>query len=151
MEQTKPFSIHVFQINLALEIALKAHREQIDLDGNPAILHPIAVGMAGRNPIEQCVGFLHDVVEDSEFTFNDLRDMGVAPEIITVLQILTHDKSVPYMEYIRSIESSGNLTALHVKLNDLRHNLQRGIAGGHTKQVKKHSEALHHLLREKNT
>lgn len=148
MHPQKPICANNSQVELALEIALKAHREQTDLDGNPAILHPIAVGMAGSNPIEQCVGFLHDVVEDSEFTFSNLRNMGIAPEIISVLQILTHNKSVPYMDYIRSIKSSGNLTALHVKLNDLRHNLQRGIAGGHTKQVMKHSEALKYLLKE---
>ncbi len=73
--------------------------------------------------------------------------MGVALKIIRTLQVLTHDKSVPYMDYIRSIEASGNEAALQVKLNDLRHNLLRGSIGGHTKQVKKHSEALDYLLR----
>lgn len=134
------------QIELALEIALKAHKGQIDLDGNAVILHPIAVGLKGNNSLEQCVGFLHDVVEDTTNTFDDLLSLGVAPEIIKVLRILTHDKSIPYMDYIRNIKESGNVTALQVKLNDLRHNLQRGKAGGHTKQVKKHTEALEYLL-----
>ena len=134
------------QIELALEIALKAHKGQIDLDGNAVILHPIAVGLNGNNALEQCVGFLHDVVEDTTNTFDDLLNLGVAPEIIKVLRILTHDKSTPYMDYIRNIKASGNITALQVKLNDLRHNLQRGRAGGHTKQVKKHTEALEYLL-----
>ena len=62
-------------------------------------------------------------------------------------EVLTHDKSVPYMDYIRSIEASGNKTALKVKINDLSNNLLRGTIGGHTKQVKKHTEALDYLLR----
>ena len=135
------------QVELALAIALDAHKGQVDLDGKPAILHPLAVGMEGKNLTEMCVGFLHDVVEDSDYTFERLREMGVALKIIRTLQVLTHDKSMPYMDYIRNIEASGNEAALQVKINDLRHNLLRGTIGGHTKQVKKHTEALDYLLR----
>lgn len=103
--------------------------------------------MEGNNLTEMCVGFLHDVVEDSDYTFEKLREMGVALKVIRALQVLTHDKAMPYMYYIRSIEASGNTTALNVKLNDLRHNLLRGSIGGHTKHVEKHSKALDYLLR----
>lgn len=147
MEQKKRIYVNNEQVELALAIALDAHKGQVDLDGKPAILHPLAVGMEGKNLTEMCVGFLHDVVEDSDYTFERLREMGVALKIIRTLQVLTHDKSVPYMDYIRSIEASGNEVALQVKLNDLRHNLLRGSIGGHTKQVEKHSEALDYLLR----
>ena len=147
MEQKKRIYVNNQQMELALQIALNAHKGQVDLDGKPAILHPLAVGMAGENLTEQCVGFLHDVVEDSDYTIKGLRRIGVALKIIRALEVLTHDKSVPYMDYIRSIEASGNKTALKVKINDLRHNLQRGTIGGHTKQVKKHTEALDYLLR----
>ena len=147
MEQKKRIYVNNEQVELALAIALDAHKGQVDLDGKPAILHPLAVGMEGKNLTEMCVGFLHDVVEDSDYTFERLREMGVALKIIRTLQVLTHDKSVPYMDYIRSIEASGNEAALQVKLNDLRHNLLRGSISGHNKQVKKHSEALDYLLR----
>ena len=147
MEQKKRIYVNNEQVELALAIALDAHKGQVDLDGKPAILHPLAVGMEGKDLTEMCVGFLHDVVEDTDYTFERLREMGVALKIIRTLQVLTHDKSVPYMDYIRSIEASGNEAALQVKLNDLRHNLLRGSIGGHTKQVKKHSEALDYLLR----
>jgi (p)ppGpp synthase/HD superfamily hydrolase len=147
MEQKKRIYVNNQQVELALQIALDAHKGQVDLDGKPAILHALAVGLAGENATEQCVGFLHDVVEDSDITFNDLRERGVALKIIRTLQVLTHDKSMPYMDYIRNIEASGNDTALKVKINDLRHNLHRGTIGGHTKQVKKHTEALDYLLR----
>lgn len=147
MEQKKRIYVNNQQVELALQIALIAHDGQVDLDGKPAILHALAVGMAGENATEQCVGFLHDVVEDSDYTIEGLRRVGVALKIIRALEVLTHDKSVPYMDYIRSIEASGNDTALKVKINDLRHNLHRGTIGGHTKQVKKHTEALDYLLR----
>lgn len=147
MEQKKRIYVNNEQVELALAIALDAHKGQVDLDGKPAILHPLAVGMEGKNLTEMCVSFLHDVVEDTDYTFERLREMGVALKIIRTLQVLTHDKSVPYMDYIRSIEASGNEVALQVKLNDLRHNLLRGSIGSHTKQVKKHSEALDYLLR----
>ena len=147
MEQKKRIYVNNEQVELALQIALDAHKGQVDLDGKPAILHPLAVGMAGENLTEMCVGFLHDVVEDSDYTLEGLRRVGVALKIIRALQVLTHDKSVPYLDYIRNIEASGNDTALKVKINDLRHNIQRGTIGGHTKQVKKHTEALDYLLR----
>ena len=60
------------QIEIALEIALKAHRGQRDLDGKPVILHPLTVALKGNNEEEIIVGLLHDVVEDSEWTFEDL-------------------------------------------------------------------------------
>ena len=147
MQQKKRIYVNNQQVELALQIALDAHKGQADLDGKPAILHALAVGMAGENLTEQCVGFLHDVLEDTDLTINNLLRAGVALKIIRALEVLTHDKSVPYMDYIRSIEASGNKTALKVKINDLRHNLLRGSIGGHTKQVKKHTEALDYLLR----
>jgi (p)ppGpp synthase/HD superfamily hydrolase len=136
------------QIELALNIALNAHKGQVDLDGYPAILHPLSVGIEGQNVLEKCVGFLHDVVEDSGYTFDDLLNLGVSPSVVDALRLLNYDKSVPYLDYIRNIEASGNITVLKVKMNDLRHNLRRGIAGGHTKQVKKHTEALEYLTRD---
>lgn len=148
MEQRKRIYVNNEQVELALTIALDAHKGQMDLDGKPAILHSLAVGIEGNNLTEMCVGFLHDVVEDSDYTFEKLREMGVALKVIRALQVLTHDKTMPYMYYIRSIEASGNTTALNVKLNDLRHNLLRGSIGGHTKQVEKHCKALDYLLRD---
>ncbi len=129
-------------IDKAIEIASKAHAADYDLDGNPTILHPLAVGMMGATDTERIVGFLHDVVEDTKYTFDDLIEEGFSEEVISTLRLLTHDKQTPYMEYIERICKSGNRTALNVKLNDLRHNLARGKAGGHTRCVEKHTVAL---------
>ena len=126
----------------ALRIAVDAHNGQKDLDGNPVILHPIAVGLAGNNREEIIGGFLHDVVEDTEFTFNDLLARGVDKTIVETLQLLTHTKDISYDEYVQRIVTSGNSIAIHIKYNDLKHNLKRGRAGGHWKIVAKHEKAL---------
>ena len=129
-------------IDKAIEFASKAHAADYDLDGNPTILHPLTVGMMGNNDTERIVGFLHDIVEDTKYTFEDLEDEGFSNEVISALRLLTHDKQTPYMEYIENICASGDKVAVNVKLNDLKHNLARGKAGGHTRCVEKHTEAL---------
>lgn len=129
-------------IDLCLEIAIKAHKGQKDLDGNPVILHPLTVGLMGKTPQEQCAGFLHDVVEDTPYTFDDLLRMGVSAEIVDALRLLTHDDSEPYLDYVRRIAESGNATAISVKLNDLHHNLERGRKMGYQSLVAKHEAAL---------
>ena len=126
----------------ALRIAIDAHEGQKDLDGKPVILHPIAVGLAGKNREEMIAGFLHDVVEDTDLTFEDLLQMGVDQEIVDALRLLCHDKGTDYYDYVQRIIDSGNTIAFSVKRNDLTHNLQRGRAGGHWKQVEKHEKAM---------
>lgn len=127
----------------ALRIAIEAHEGQNDLDGNPVILHPMTVAMAGRNREEQIAGLLHDVVEDSGITFEELIRRGVDEIVVDALRLLTHDKNkMTYEEYVKQIASSGNDIAIHVKYNDLCHNLQRGRAGGHWSIVAKHEKAL---------
>lgn len=129
-------------IDRAVALASKAHAADYDLDGNPTILHPLAVGMMGTNDTERIVGFLHDVVEDTRYDFDDLAKEGFSGAVLEALRLLTHDKQTPYMAYIERICKSGNTTALRVKMNDLKHNLARGREGGHTHCVERHTEAL---------
>ena len=63
---------------------------------------------------------LHDVAEDTEYGISDLRKMGFPESVLEVLALLTHEESVPYMDYVEKI--SHNATAKKVKLADLRHN-----------------------------
>ncbi|MBR5653335.1 MAG: GTP pyrophosphokinase [Prevotella sp.] len=129
-------------IENALRLAIEAHEGQTDLDGKPVILHPMAVGLAGNNRGEIIAGLLHDVVEDTDFTYDDLLARGVDEPIVDALRLLTHPKGMEYKEYVKRIAFSGNSIAIHVKYNDLQHNLKRGCAGGHWKQVTKHEGAL---------
>lgn len=132
-------------IDKAIEFASRAHAADYDLDGNPTILHPLAVGMMGKSDTERIVGFLHDVVEDTRYDFGDLVEVGFSHEVIEALRLLTHDKQTPYMEYIERICRSRNEAAIHVKMNDLRHNLARGKEGGHMRCVEKHTVALAYI------
>ena len=103
--------------------------------------------MAGQNKNEKIVGFLHDVVEDTDITFNDLDNMGFSTEVIEALKLLTHDKKLTsYETYIKGIIRSGNHTTINVKINDLRNNITRGESGHHMRLVKKHKDALTLIL-----
>lgn len=152
----------MISIEVTLRIALEAHTGQKDLDGNPAILHPLAVGLMGRTDAEIKAGFLHDVVEDSSITLEDLKNRGVEDDVLTALALLSHDKEkVGYFEYVKNIIASGNVTAIHVKLNDLHHNLQRSkdsyeaaVASNDTAKLKeldrintKHAKALEMIIK----
>lgn len=112
-------------IDLALQIAVKAHTSQLDKGGSPYILHPLAVGLMGETDEERVTGFLHDVVEDSDYTFDMLLEAGIPEGTVNALRLLTHDKNVPYMDYVQGIIDSGNPVAIKVKYNDLTHNYER--------------------------
>lgn len=127
-------------IDLSLSIACQAHRDTLDRSGSPCILHPITVGMMGKTDEERCAGFLHDVVEDSDMTFDDLLNQGIPAGIVNALRLLTHEKGTPYMDYVQRIIDSNNPIALNVKFNDLTHNLARGKA--YPDLQAKHSPAL---------
>ena len=135
--------LNLSQVEVALEIAMKAHKGQRDLDGMPVILHPLTVALKGHNEREIVAGLLHDVVEDTEWTFDDLLQAGIEPEVVDALRLLTHSKDEPYMDYVWRIAESGNPIAIKVKSNDLDHNLERGRRGDHLKQVAKHAAARH--------
>lgn len=127
-------------IDIALRIATTAHAGQLDRDGNPVILHPLTVGLMGKTDEEKITGFLHDVVEDSDYTFDYLIKEGIPMEIVNTLRLLTHKKGTDYYDYVQSIIESGNPIALHVKYNDLQHNYARGKA--YPDLQKKHGKAL---------
>ena len=81
------------QIKLCLEIAVAAHKGQLDKVGLPVILHPLHVGEMGSCEDEICVGFLHDVIEDTSLNGEDLLAKGVARSIVESVLVLTHDKT----------------------------------------------------------
>ncbi len=104
----------------AMKIAYDAHKDQVDKSGIPYIYHPIHLAEQMTDETAVCVALLHDVAEDTDITLEDLQIAGFGEEIINALRLLTHDKTVPYMEYIGRIKS--NPTAKAVKLADLAHN-----------------------------
>ena len=104
----------------ALKLCFEAHKEQVDKSGMPYVFHPVHLAEQMTDETTTVVALLHDVVEDTEITFKDLREQGFGIEIINALKLLTHDKNTPYMEYVGEIKK--NNIAKKVKLADLRHN-----------------------------
>ena len=89
-------------IDIALRIATTAHAGQLDRDGYPVILHPLTVGLMGKTDEEKMTGFLHDVVEDSAYTFDYLIKEGIPMEVVNALRLLTHKKGTDYYDTYRN-------------------------------------------------
>ena len=104
----------------ALKLCFEAHKEQTDKSGMPYVFHPFHLAEQMTDEVTTVVALLHDVVEDTEITFEDLEKQGFSEEIINTLKLLTHADSVPYMDYVAEIKTSKTATA--VKLADLKHN-----------------------------
>lgn len=109
-------------LGTAIKIASNVHLGQFDRGGNPYILHPLWVMHKVRHlgEVYMIVAVLHDVVEDTDLTFSDLSDYGFNNEVIEALKLLTHDKHLPYLDYVMNLAS--NEIAREVKLRDLEHN-----------------------------
>lgn len=108
------------QEGIARSIAEAAHAGQVDRAGAPYILHPQRVASLIDGETAKAAAWLHDVVEDTALTFGDLASMGVSPEVLAPLRLLTHEPGVPYPEYIGRIKADP--VAKAVKLADLSHN-----------------------------
>ncbi len=107
-------------IEKALQISLRAHEGQKDKDGQPYILHPLRVMSAVEDEPAKIVAVLHDVIEDTSVTFEDLRREGFDEVVLAALECLTHRKDEPYAEYV--IRCKGHEIARRVKLADLKDN-----------------------------
>lgn len=105
--------------NMAMKIAYAAHHGQVDYNGIPYIFHPIHLAEDMDDEISCCAALLHDVVEDTAVTMEELAK-EFPPEVIDVLKLLTHDDRTDYFDYVRAIRT--NPIAVKVKLADLAHN-----------------------------
>jgi (p)ppGpp synthase/HD superfamily hydrolase len=100
--------------------AAKMHAGQTDKAGRPYIEHPRAVASKVDGEKEKVVAWLHDTVEDTSATIDQIREM-FGDEIADAVAAMTHDKNVPYMDYVRNIKK--NVIARKVKMADLSHNM----------------------------
>ena len=107
-------------LETAIEIAVTAHKGQKRKDGSPYVLHPLRLMMRVESEAEKIVAVLHDVVEDTEVTLEDLEAAGFSTEVLDALKLVTHDSKQSYDEYIEEI--ANNPLAKSVKLADLRDN-----------------------------
>lgn len=105
----------------AIALAVKAHRGQTDKNGQPYILHPLRVMLRLETEEEKIVGILHDVVEDTDVTVEELRATGYSEEILAALDCVTKREGEAYEDFVR--RSASNLLAKRVKLADLEDNM----------------------------
>ncbi|HLU10076.1 MAG TPA: GTP pyrophosphokinase [Oceanobacillus sp.] len=101
--------------------ATEAHRGQVDKAGVPYILHPLRMMCRQQNDTERIIALLHDVIEDTDYTFDDLRRMGYEEEIIEAVDCLTRRDDETYEAFIQRIKT--NPLARRVKLADLQDNM----------------------------
>lgn len=105
-----------------IALALDAHAGQVDKQGRAYILHPLHLMSQMDSPLEMMVAVLHDVVEDTALTLNDLAEAGVPAEALEALELLTHrQQEQSYLDYVRALRH--NPLARKVKLADLAHNM----------------------------
>ena len=112
--------IYTEQVNRALRLAYEAHQGQFDKSGVPYVFHPLH--LAEQMPDEESIvaALLHDVVEDTDYSLEDLKSMGFPPKALEAVALLTHTGEEPYLRYVARIKE--NPIAKRVKLADLRHN-----------------------------
>ena len=103
----------------ALKLCFEAHNEQIDKSGMPYVFHPFHLAEQMTDEAKTVVALLHDVVEDTQYSMQDL-EKEFPREVIEALKLLTHDKSVDYFEYVEKVKA--NPTAKKVKIADVIHN-----------------------------
>lgn len=106
----------------ATQIATKAHEEQFDKSGMPYIAHVMRVMEAGKSVDEKIVGVLHDIVEDTDWTFEKLEEEGFPTHIVDAIRCLTKtSEDEHYDEFIKRVQA--NPLAVRVKINDLTDNM----------------------------
>lgn len=130
----------------AMKLCFKAHKDQVDKAGISYVFHPISLAerFGEGQEAEICVALLHDVLEDTDYTVDDIRAAGMSDEVIDALLLLNHNPKVEYMDYV--LRLSQNNIARHVKICDLQHNSNLSrletVTEKDLKRVEKYKEAL---------
>lgn len=139
-------------IELALSIAVDAHQGQIDKLGQPYILHPLRVMHRCRGEAAMVAAVLHDVVEDTDWTFDRLRAEGFTDAVVDAVEALTKREGEPYVDFVE--RAKANPVAREVKLADVSDNLDPARLSKvddpavRQKLVDKYLDAYHRLTEE---
>ena len=107
-------------VEKAEAFAKKAHEGQVDKSGKPYFGHPKAVAAMVEGEVEKTVAYLHDVVEDTGVSVEEIRSL-FGDEVADAVDLLTHREGVPYFDYVEKIKA--NPVARRVKMADLTHNM----------------------------
>ena len=104
----------------AMKFSYEAHKGQYDKGGIPYVFHPYHLAESMTDEVSVTAALLHDVLEDTPFTEQDLLDEGFSEEVIRIVKLLTRDPEMPYMAYIGNL--AHDPVARKIKLADLKHN-----------------------------
>ncbi len=133
----------------AISIAVEAHKGQADKNNQPYILHVLRVMIAGKSDDEKILGALHDLIEKTDRTFEDLKAQGFNDKILDALICVTKkDENEDYQAFIERIRT--NNLAIKVKINDLSDHLDmKNMSEINEKDVSrfnKYLKAYHELI-----
>lgn len=103
----------------AMNIAYQAHHGQVDKAGAPYVFHPLHLAEQMKDEVSCCAALLHDTVEDTDVTLEELKQEFPA-DVVEAVRLLTHEPGTDYFQYVRAIKT--NPVAMTVKLADLAHN-----------------------------
>ena len=112
--------IYTDETKKALKLCFEAHKNQVDKSGMPYAFHPFHVAEQMTDEATTIVALLHDVVEDTDYTLEDIAAEGFGKEILEAVALMTHEDDVPYLDYVEKLKD--NPIARAVKLADLAHN-----------------------------
>lgn len=135
--------------NKALKLMYEKHKDQVDKQGIPYVFHPFIVANNMENEEETIVALLHDVIEDTNTSLEELKNLGFNDRIIEAIDTLTHKDGEEYQTYIERI--SKNKLARKVKIADLYHNMDITrfadmiIPDNYLKKYQIYSESLEYL------
>ena len=136
--------IYTDKTKKAMKLCYEAHKDQVDKSGLPYVFHPAHVAEQMTDEATTIVALLHDVVEDTDYTLEDLAAEGFGEDILEAVALMTHEDDVPYLDYVAKLKD--NPIARAVKLADLAHNsdLSRiGEVDDETKQrLEKYKKAI---------
>lgn len=134
----------------ALKLCFEAHKNQVDKSGMPYVFHPFHFAEQMMDENTTVVALLHDVIEDTDYTIEDLKNVGFNAAVLEAISLMTHSKDVPYMDYVAEIKK--NPIAKAVKLADLKHNSDLSrldtVDNKAIKRVGKYKNAIEFLLQE---
>ena len=132
----------------AIKLMFEKHKDQVDKSGMPYVFHPFHLAEQMDDEETTITALLHDIVEDTDTTFDDLRKLGFSDNVINALKLMTHDKNIDYFEYVKNI--SKNPIARKVKIKDLEHNMDTSrldeVTDKDLERVKKYKKCYKYLL-----
>ena len=130
--------IYTDKTKKAMKLCYEAHKNQVDKSGLPYVFHPAHVAEQMTDEATTIVALLHDVVEDTDYTLEDLAAEGFGKEILEAVALMTHEDDVPYLDYVAKLKD--NPIARAVKLADLAHNSDLSRIGEVDDEIRKRLE-----------